>query len=55
VLRIVVGFSPGGGYDTYSRLIALHFGRHIPGNPTIVIENMTGAGSLIAATYLQRC
>lgn len=45
VLRIVVGFLPGGGYDTYSRLNARHFGRHIPGNPTIVVENMTGADS----------
>jgi tripartite-type tricarboxylate transporter receptor subunit TctC len=43
VLRIVVGFPPGGGYDTYSRLIARHLGRHIPGNPTIVVDNMTGA------------
>jgi tripartite-type tricarboxylate transporter receptor subunit TctC len=54
VLRIVVGFPPGGGYDTYSRLIARHLGRHIPGNPTIVVENMTGAGSLIAANHIYR-
>jgi tripartite-type tricarboxylate transporter receptor subunit TctC len=54
VLRIVVGFPPGGGYDTYSRLIARHLGRHIPGNPTIIVENMTGAGSLIAANHIYR-
>lgn len=42
-IRIVVGFSAGGGYDTYSRAIARHMSRHIPGNPTIIVENMTGA------------
>lgn len=51
-LRLVVGFSAGGGFDTYSRLIARHMGKHIPGNPTIVVENMTGAGSRIAASHL---
>ena len=44
-VRIVVGFSAGGGFDTYTRAIARHFGRHIPGNPTIIVENMPGAGS----------
>src|SRR5206468_2992889 len=42
-IRIVVGFSPGGGYDTYSRTIARHMSRHIPGNPTIIVENMACA------------
>jgi len=51
-IRIVVGFSAGGGFDTYSRLIARHMGKHIPGNPTVVVENMTGAGSMIAANYI---
>ncbi|MBI4525221.1 MAG: hypothetical protein HY695_15565 [Deltaproteobacteria bacterium] len=51
-IRIIVGFSAGGGFDTYSRVIARHFGRHIPGNPTVIVENMTGAGSLIAANHL---
>jgi tripartite-type tricarboxylate transporter receptor subunit TctC len=51
-IRIIVGFSPGGGFDTYSRAIARHIGRHIPGNPTVIVENMTGAGSLIAGNYL---
>lgn len=51
-LRFVVGFSAGGGFDTYTRLIARHMGKHIPGNPTTVVENRTGAGSLIAANYI---
>jgi len=51
-VRIVVGFSPGGGYDQYARLVARHIGRHIPGNPTVVVQNMPGAGSLRAANYL---
>ena len=53
-IRIVVGFAPGGGFDTYARVISRHLSRHIPGNPTIVVENMTGAGSLIAANHLYR-
>jgi tripartite-type tricarboxylate transporter receptor subunit TctC len=50
-IRFVVGQAPGGGYDLSARTIARHMGKHIPGNPTIVVENMTGAGSLIAANY----
>src|SRR5262245_65215534 len=53
-IRLVVGFAPGGGFDTYARVISRHMGRHIPGTPTIVVENMTGAGSLIAANHLYR-
>ncbi|MBI4634127.1 MAG: hypothetical protein HY742_09590 [Deltaproteobacteria bacterium] len=53
-IRIVVGYSAGGGYDTYARVISRHIGKHIPGNPTVIVENMTGAGSLIAANYLYR-
>jgi tripartite-type tricarboxylate transporter receptor subunit TctC len=53
-VRIIVGFAPGGGFDTYSRTIARHLGKHIPGNPSVVVENMTGAGSLIAANYLYK-
>jgi tripartite-type tricarboxylate transporter receptor subunit TctC len=53
-LRLVVGFSPGGGFDTYSRVIARHMSAHIPGNPTIIVENMPGAGSLTAANHLYR-
>jgi len=50
-VRIVVGFTPGGGFDTYSRAIARYLGKHIPGNPNTMVENMAGAGSLIAANY----
>lgn len=51
-IRFVVGFAAGGGFDTYTRAIARHFGRHVPGNPTTIVENMTGAGSLIAANHV---
>ena len=51
-LRMLVGFSPGGGYDTYTRYIARYIGKYIPGNPTPVVQNMPGAGSLITATYI---
>jgi len=50
-IRFVVGFAAGGGYDLSARIVGRHMGKHIPGNPTIVVENMTGAGSLIAANY----
>lgn len=53
-IRIVVGYAAGGGYDTFSRTLARHFGKHIPGHPTVIVENMTGAGSLIAANYLYK-
>ena len=52
VVRIVVGFPPGGGADVYSRLIARHLGRFIPGNPTLAVTNMPGAGSMIAGNYI---
>ena len=51
-IRFIVGQAAGGGYDTYTRLIARYIGKHIPGNPTSVVENMTGAGSLVAANYV---
>ncbi len=51
-IRMVVGLSAGGGYDVYTRTVARHMGKHIPGNPTVVVENMTGAGSLICANYM---
>jgi tripartite-type tricarboxylate transporter receptor subunit TctC len=47
-VNIVVGFSPGGGYDQYARLLSRHVGRHIPGQPNIVVQNSPGAGSLTA-------
>jgi tripartite-type tricarboxylate transporter receptor subunit TctC len=49
---VVIGYTPGGGYDLYARLLARHLGKHIPGNPTVVPQNMPGAGSLKAANYL---
>jgi tripartite-type tricarboxylate transporter receptor subunit TctC len=49
---IVVGFSPGGGYDLYARGLARHLAAHIPGNPNIIVQNMPGAGSLTSVRYL---
>lgn len=51
-VNITVGSAVGGGYDGYARLIARHFGRHIPGNPAIVVQNMPGAGSNRAASFV---
>ena len=53
-VRIIVGLAAGGGYDLYARTLARHMGKHIPGNPAVVVENMTGAGSIIAANYLYK-
>jgi tripartite-type tricarboxylate transporter receptor subunit TctC len=53
-IRIIVGLAPGGGFDTYARVIARHMGKHVPGNPTLVVENMPGAGSLIAANHIYK-
>ena len=44
-IKIIVGLPPGGGADAYARLVQRHLGRHIPGNPTTVVQNMPGAGS----------
>jgi tripartite-type tricarboxylate transporter receptor subunit TctC len=51
-VTIVVGLGVGGGYDTTARVLARHLGRHIPGDPAIVVQSMVGAGSLRAANYL---
>jgi tripartite-type tricarboxylate transporter receptor subunit TctC len=51
-VRLSVGFSAGGGFDLWARLISRHIGRHIPGNPTVVVENVTGAGGLIQMNQL---
>jgi tripartite-type tricarboxylate transporter receptor subunit TctC len=51
-LRMIIGSGSGGGYDTYARLVARHLGRHIPGNPSIISQNMDGAGSIIATNYM---
>ena len=49
---LLIGYSVGGGYDVYARLIAKHIGKHIPGNPNVVAKNMEGAGSLRLANWL---
>jgi tripartite-type tricarboxylate transporter receptor subunit TctC len=51
-VNLIIGYSVGGGYDLYGRLLARHLGKHIPGKPNIVPQNMTGAGSLRAAQFL---
>src|SRR5205807_6110726 len=51
-INLIVGYGPGGGYDTAARVLARHLGRYIPGNPSIVVQNMPGAGSMRAANYL---
>ena len=53
-IRVIVGASAGGGYDTYSRTIARHMGKHIPGNPAIIVDNMPGAGFLISANHVYK-
>src|SRR3974390_1932134 len=51
-VSLVIGYSVGGGYDAYARLLAHYIGKHIPGEPSIVPQQMTGAGSFRAANYL---
>src|SRR6266446_3373125 len=51
-ITLIVGYGPGGCYDLFARLMARHLGRHIPGNPTVVVQNMPGAGSLRATNFL---
>ena len=51
-INVYIGFAPGGTYDYYSRLFARFIGKHIPGNPSVVAQNMPGAGSFLAANYL---
>jgi len=53
-IRLIVGLAPGGGFDTYSRIIARHMPKHIPGNPVIVVDNMPGAASLVATNYVYK-
>ena len=48
----VSGYPPGGGYDSYARIFGRHFGRFLPGKPTVVVNSMPGAGSMVAANYL---
>jgi tripartite-type tricarboxylate transporter receptor subunit TctC len=51
-INIIVGFGPGGGYDIYARMLARHLGKHIPGNPNVVVQNMEGAGGVRAANHV---
>ena len=51
-VRITVGFSAGGGYDLWARLVSRHMGKHIPGDPTVIVENITGAGGIIQVNQL---
>jgi tripartite-type tricarboxylate transporter receptor subunit TctC len=51
-VNILVGFTAGGGYDLYARLLGRHIGRHIPGRPAVVVQNMPGAGSMKATQYV---
>ena len=51
-VNVYIGYGPGGGYDFFGRLVARHIGRHIPGQPSVVPQNMPGAGSLRAANYV---
>jgi len=53
-MRLIIGFSARGGFDTYARALTSHMSKQIPGNPSIVVENMTGAGSLIAANHIYK-
>ena len=53
-IRIIVGFSPGGGYDALARMLSRHMPKFIPGQPSILVENMTGAGSLLAANHIAK-
>jgi tripartite-type tricarboxylate transporter receptor subunit TctC len=52
-IQMIIGFTPGGGVDTYGRIMARHLGRHIPGNPTIVPQNMPGAAGVTALRALE--
>src|SRR5262245_23588843 len=51
-IQIMVGFGVGGGYDLYARALARHLGRHVPGQPSAVVQNLEGAGSVRAANFV---
>ena len=53
-MRIIVGTSPGGGFDSYARLLSRHLAKHIPGAPTLIVENMPTAGGLASANYMYK-
>ena len=54
VIRIIVGFSPCGGFDTYARTLSRYLGKYVPGSPSIIVQNMPGAGSLTALGLLSK-
>ena len=49
---MIIGFGPGGGYDLWGRTVGRHIGKHLPGSPTVVPQNMPGAGSYVAASHI---
>ena len=51
-MRMLIGYGPGGGYDIYGRLVAQFLPKHLPGSPSIVVQNMPGGGSFVAAKYM---
>jgi tripartite-type tricarboxylate transporter receptor subunit TctC len=51
-LSLVIGFGPGGGYDMWGRTVARHIGKHLPGKPNVIAQNMPGAGSYVAASHI---
>jgi tripartite-type tricarboxylate transporter receptor subunit TctC len=51
-VSLIAGFNAGGGADAYARLVARHLGRHVPGNPNVIVKNMQGAGSVLAANHI---
>src|SRR2546426_2503930 len=51
-VTIIVGYAPGGGFDTTARIAAKYLGKHIPGSPNVIVDNMPGAGSLTAANHI---
>ena len=53
-VHIIVGLSAGGGFDIYARAMARHMGKYIPGNPSFVVDNMPGAGSMISANHVYK-
>jgi tripartite-type tricarboxylate transporter receptor subunit TctC len=51
-IKFVVGYSPGGLFDSLTRLVARHFSKHVPGNPNVIVDNMTGAGGIVLGNHL---
>jgi tripartite-type tricarboxylate transporter receptor subunit TctC len=51
-MQMIIGFGPGGGYDRWARTVGRHIGKHLPGNPNVIPQNMPGAGSYVAASYI---